>query len=123
MTANPRWQEIVDELLPGQNPADCPDLVSRVFHLKKNHLLKGIVKDGVLGRVRAHVYVIEWQKRGLPHMHLLLWLAPESKLRSSDDVAYLLRFQIKRHIHSCMKQSLRQWFMVPVKIENQMLIV
>jgi len=94
MTANPRWQEIVDELLPSQNPADQPDLVSRVFHLKNNHLLKCIVKDSVLGRVRAHVYVTEWQKRGLPHMHLLLWHSPESKLRASEDVDSVISAEI-----------------------------
>ena len=33
-TANPKWKEIVDELLPGQTAVDRPDLVARVFHLK-----------------------------------------------------------------------------------------
>ena len=33
-TANPKWKEIVDELLSGQNAVDRLDLVGRVFHLK-----------------------------------------------------------------------------------------
>ena len=32
--ANPKWKEIVDELLSGQNAVDRPDLVGRVYHLK-----------------------------------------------------------------------------------------
>ena len=35
MTANPKWPEILNALLPGQTPTDRPDLVSRVFHQKK----------------------------------------------------------------------------------------
>ena len=34
-TTNPKWKEIVDELLPGQTAVDRPDLVARVFHLKQ----------------------------------------------------------------------------------------
>jgi Helitron helicase-like domain at N-terminus len=35
MTANPKWPEVLDALLPGQTPSDRPNLVSRVFHQKK----------------------------------------------------------------------------------------
>ncbi|KAL6730964.1 hypothetical protein Aduo_001880 [Ancylostoma duodenale] len=31
-TCNPQWREIVDNLYPGQNSSDRPDLVARVFH-------------------------------------------------------------------------------------------
>lgn len=34
-TANPKWDEIVQELLPGQTAVDRPDFVARVFHLKQ----------------------------------------------------------------------------------------
>ena len=36
MTCNPHWREIQENLLPGQQVCDRPDLVARVFHLKKN---------------------------------------------------------------------------------------
>ena len=42
VTANPYWDEIKDELLPGQTPQDRPDLVSHVFHEKVNILLSKI---------------------------------------------------------------------------------
>ena len=84
MTANPKWAEITHELLPGQTAADRPDLVSRVFQLKKKALLNAIVKDGIFGAPVAHVYVIEFQKRGLPHMHLLIFLKKEYKLATAQ---------------------------------------
>ena len=28
----------------------------------------------------AWLYTIEWQKRGLPNCHLLLWLVPEYRI-------------------------------------------
>jgi len=34
-TANPKWAEITQELLPGQIAGDRPDLVARVFYLKQ----------------------------------------------------------------------------------------
>ena len=86
MTANPKWQEVQDALLPGQTAFDRPDLVACVFALKKAHLLKLLTKDHLLGKVVAHVYTIEFQKHGLPHMHLLLWFDEEHKPRTPEDV-------------------------------------
>ena len=33
-TANPKWPEIQEALLPGQSVNDCPDIICHVFHLK-----------------------------------------------------------------------------------------
>ena len=35
---------------------------------------------------RAHLHVIEFQHRGLPHAHILIILAPEHRLHSVDDI-------------------------------------
>jgi hypothetical protein len=86
MTANPNWPEIKRELLPGQTVADRPDLVSRVFQLKRKVLMNAILKDGIFGPCVAHVYANEFQKRGFPHMHLLLFLMAAYKLLSPDVV-------------------------------------
>ena len=74
MIANPSWKEIKENLLSGQTANDCPDLVAHVWQQKKSSLIKDIIKDGVLGQCIAHIYTIEFQKRGLPHMHLLIIL-------------------------------------------------
>ena len=86
MTCNPNWPEITSALLPGQKPEDRPDIVSRVFNLKKDALLNDIKKNKIFGQVVAMVHTIEFQKRGLPHMHLLIFLAPENKIRTPADV-------------------------------------
>jgi hypothetical protein len=86
MTANPNWPEIKRELLPGQTVADRPDLVTRVFQLKRKALMNAILKDGIFGPCVAHVYANEFQKRGFPHMHLLLFLLAAYKLLSPDAV-------------------------------------
>ncbi|XP_058802820.1 uncharacterized protein LOC131670858 [Phymastichus coffea] len=75
MTCNPNWPDIQENLLSGQQASGRSDIVSRVFHLKKYRLLDVIVKKILFGKITAFVYVIEFQKRGLPHMHLLITLA------------------------------------------------
>lgn len=43
MTTNSNWLEIKEGLSLGQYPQDRPDLVARVFKLKKDHLLNDII--------------------------------------------------------------------------------
>lgn len=86
MTANPRWEEITSALLPEQQPHDRPDLIARVFELKRKALIKEIQEKKVFGRTVGHVYTIEFQKRGLPHMHMLIFLAKEDKIHTPEQV-------------------------------------
>ena len=69
-TANPQLEDTQVALLPGQIWSDHPDIVTCVSH----PLMKGI-----LGRTVAHICTIEFQKRGLPHMHLLIFLHAAAK--------------------------------------------
>ena len=64
---------------PGQTTVDRPDLVAHVFHAKQQALLKKI-RDGYFGQVAGFVYTIKYQKRGLPHMHLLIFLESQDKI-------------------------------------------
>ena len=89
MTANPSWPEIQDALLPGQQASDRPDLVVRVFHAKLESLINDI-KDGVLGAMAGFLYTIEFQKRGLPHAHIIVFLKPEAKLRTPEQIDSLM---------------------------------
>uniref|UniRef100_A0A8I6WZN8 ATP-dependent DNA helicase n=1 Tax=Hordeum vulgare subsp. vulgare TaxID=112509 RepID=A0A8I6WZN8_HORVV len=74
------WEEILNELLPSQTPQDRPDLVARVFRAKLETMKEMLFKKHILGVVVAHVYVVEFQKRGLPHTHFLLIMNREYKL-------------------------------------------
>lgn len=86
MTANPEWVEIQQELLEHQVVYDRPDLVSRVFHLKLQALVDDIYKHGIFGEAVAYVYQIEFQKRGLPHAHLLIVLRDGHKILTTEDI-------------------------------------
>jgi len=94
MTANPAWPEIVANLRPGEVAASRPDLTSRVFRLKLKALMDNLVKDGVMGRSVAFTYAVEFQKRGLPHAHILIVLQAEDKPRTPADVDQLVSAEL-----------------------------
>jgi Helitron helicase-like domain at N-terminus len=77
-------------LLPGQTAADRPDLVSRVFKAKVSYLLDDICKYNALGVAVAHIWTIEFQKRGLPHIYMIIFLKRESKLITPEHVNSLI---------------------------------
>ena len=89
MTANSNWPEIKDALLYNQTAAERPDLITRVFYAKLHSLIQDI-KDGVLGDIAGYLYTIEFQKRGLPHAHIIVFLKPHAKLRTPEQVDSLM---------------------------------
>jgi hypothetical protein len=93
-TCNPKWKEIEEQLFPGQTPSDRPDLVSRVFKLKLDELIVDLLKKHVLGRAVSHIFVIEFQKRGLPHCHMLIILASEDKPHDSTSIDRIVSSEI-----------------------------
>lgn len=77
LTCNPRWPEIVRELLRGQTAFDRPDVTCRVFHTKLQLVLKLIRQGEIFGTghpVEYELRVIEFQFRGLPHAHVVMRL-------------------------------------------------
>ncbi|PIA37121.1 hypothetical protein AQUCO_03100103v1, partial [Aquilegia coerulea] len=55
VTSNPKWPEIQIELKPGQAALDRPDLVARVFELKRKAIMHEIESKRLFGRVVAKV--------------------------------------------------------------------
>ena len=94
MTTNPQWREILENLLPGQDATKRPDLTARVFKGKLQQLLTDLKKGQIFGRVVAKVHVIEFQKRGLPHAHILISFAAEHKLRGPLDFDFIVSAQL-----------------------------
>lgn len=84
MTCNPNWPEIQAQLQPGQTANDIPIVVCRIFEQKIEALIDELYKDGIFGKAKGYVYTIEFQKRGLPHMHLLLILHPQYAINTPD---------------------------------------
>ena len=80
-TCNPKWPEITRALskILGQKPEDRPDIIARIFKMKLNEMLATIKSGTIFEKIIADLYVVEFQKRGLPHCHFLFWLHPEEK--------------------------------------------
>lgn len=73
MTCNTNWPEITSALRPGQTFADVPVVVTPVFKQKLSLLFKTL--NTMFPHVGARVYCIhsiEFQRRGLPHAHILV---------------------------------------------------
>ncbi|GJZ73835.1 uncharacterized protein Tco_0637981 [Tanacetum coccineum] len=82
-----QWPEITRFLRrKGVKSEDRPDITTRVFKMKLDQLIRDIKEKRIFGRVRAEVYTIEFQKRGLPHCHLCVWLESDDKLRLPSDI-------------------------------------
>ncbi|KAF0775394.1 hypothetical protein AaE_000906, partial [Aphanomyces astaci] len=102
MTCNPNWPEIISQLKPHiytaynvnlrpwytpiQTSAERDDIVTCVFESKLTYFEDDIHKKHVLGKVVASVRVEEFQKRGLPHVHMLLIMEDQDKFWTVDDI-------------------------------------
>lgn len=45
-----------------------------------------LTKYRVFGDTRCYMYSVEWQKRGLPHAHILIWLLNKLHSNEVDDI-------------------------------------
>lgn len=82
ITCNPKWIEIQQSLLPGQRPH--ASLCARVFSLKLAQLLKDLRSGAWFGKHMYIIYVIEFQKRGLPHAHICFRVEGGGPVQNSD---------------------------------------
>ncbi|XP_044005460.1 uncharacterized protein LOC122850368 [Aphidius gifuensis] len=67
MTCNPNWREIQENLLPGQTASDRPDIVSRVFNIKKDELITTIVKNKlfeIVSSIKSVKYLYKYIYKG-----------------------------------------------------------
>ncbi|XP_061371987.1 uncharacterized protein LOC133314518 [Gastrolobium bilobum] len=95
ITCNPKWPEITRVVKARQlSPEDRPDILCRVFKFKLDEMLHDLRKKNVLGKVIAYVCTIEFQKRELPHAHILLFLHPSNKPKSAFDIDKLISAEI-----------------------------
>jgi hypothetical protein len=76
MTANTKWFEIASSTPPRSKSYNNPVETARVYRLKAKELIYQIERMGRFGKVLAYVLTSELQKRGLPHLHLMITLVP-----------------------------------------------
>jgi hypothetical protein len=91
-TCNPQWEELKKAIPAHSHWRFHPDIVARVFWLKFKSLMADIIEDEIFGAVAGYVWRIEWQLRGLPHVHLLIILV--KPLRSPSDIDAIISAEI-----------------------------
>ncbi|KAH0644169.1 hypothetical protein KY284_032053 [Solanum tuberosum] len=70
------------------------DIVCRVFQIKLFQLMQDLKNQQPFGKIIACLYTIEFQKRGLPHAHILLFLHPTLKSPSIDHINTMITAEI-----------------------------
>jgi hypothetical protein len=93
-TCNAQWPEIKKALLPGQQPQDRLNLVTRMFKIKLKELINDIHKKHILGCTIAGIYVIECQKRELSHAHIFIFFAKDCKPHTVEDVDRMINAEL-----------------------------
>ncbi|KAE8208996.1 hypothetical protein CF327_g6964 [Tilletia walkeri] len=83
-TTNPHWTEIEQALGPRIQAQDRPDIASRVFWAKLDDLEHQVRHEQAFGEAVAVVRTCEFQKRGMPHAHILV--VPKEELQSPEQV-------------------------------------
>ncbi|XP_076881935.1 uncharacterized protein LOC143530216 [Bidens hawaiensis] len=95
ITCNPNWPEVKrflkDTTLKSE---DRPDILCRLFKLKLDAMIKLVKDKSLFGRVQAVVYTIEFQKSGLPHAHICIFMHPGSKIHNPQDVDKFISAEI-----------------------------
>ncbi|GJX31614.1 DNA helicase [Tanacetum coccineum] len=71
---------------PELTPNDRADIVCRVFDQKVIEFIKFLKEVKTFGYICAVLYTIEFQKRGLPHCHTLLWVDSKSELQDAQHI-------------------------------------
>jgi hypothetical protein len=69
---NPHWPDY-QALRRGDDVFADSAMGSIIFKTKLSALMKFIQKKRIFGKVSAFLWSIEYQKRGPPHTHILLW--------------------------------------------------
>ncbi|XP_021984898.1 uncharacterized protein LOC110880745 [Helianthus annuus] len=113
ITCNPKWPEVKRFLKDNTlNPEDRPDILSRLFKVKLDAICKDLKDCHMLGKAAAIIYTFEFQKRGLPHAHLCLFMEPEAKLPTVDQVDPFICAEIPKRDEDPELYSLVKDFMI-----------
>ncbi|KAH9392025.1 hypothetical protein TYRP_022296 [Tyrophagus putrescentiae] len=94
ITCNPLWPEVKPLIVDGICPKENIPLICKVFEGKVQTLLDEIDKGRIFGGCLGYTGVIEFQKRGLPHFHSVVWLERDDKLNTADKVDKVVTAEI-----------------------------
>nr|XP_046478596.1 uncharacterized protein LOC124217240 [Neodiprion pinetum] len=109
MTCNPKWPEIctvLKDFPTGTTVNDIPTIACRIFNMRLQQALKEIESGSVFGKIEGYVYTVEFQKRGLPHAHILFILNNNDKLLTPEAIDSFISAEIPdKRIHQQLYQS------------------
>lgn len=107
-TGNPKWPEIVRACEKLHcNWADIPEYVNEVFYKKSKMFLEDVCgkkvkssehharyirQPGMFGQLRWYNYSVEFQQKGMPHIHLLLSL--EKPITTAADIDNIVKAEV-----------------------------
>ncbi|XP_021985438.2 uncharacterized protein LOC110881517 [Helianthus annuus] len=99
-TCNVKWPKIERYMarFPSLKAQDRPDIIARVFQRKVKSIMNFLKTNKPFGDVAADLYMIEFQKRGLPHCHLLLWVTQPYRIKDASDVDNYISAEIPNPI-------------------------
>uniref|UniRef100_A0A0N5BF22 ATP-dependent DNA helicase n=1 Tax=Strongyloides papillosus TaxID=174720 RepID=A0A0N5BF22_STREA len=95
-TCNPKWPEIVNSMTKNVNSIHRPDIVNRVFRYKMQELIY-MLNNGLFGDKVYLFFSVEFQKRGLPHIHVLIRLNHFEKTAESINKVISAEIPDKNH--------------------------
>jgi hypothetical protein len=90
MTANPKWVKVSSSIPQGAKPHNNLVETAHVFCQKLKELVRQIGKMGRFGKFISYVSTIEFQKRGLPHLHLMVTLKVSDCPTTPEDIDLLV---------------------------------
>ncbi|KAJ1266692.1 hypothetical protein BS78_08G171500 [Paspalum vaginatum] len=95
-TCNAKWPEIAEAIAchPGQKPSDRADMVVRVYNMKLEELMQDVRDGTAFGPVTAVLHTVEFQKRGLPHAHIIIWLLQDTSHPTPDFIDRFISAEI-----------------------------
>uniref|UniRef100_A0A0K0F166 Helitron_like_N domain-containing protein n=1 Tax=Strongyloides venezuelensis TaxID=75913 RepID=A0A0K0F166_STRVS len=86
MITNLNQRKITKNLYPEQSPNDRHNLITRVFKHKSDALIHDLKENKIMGNVVYLQSTIEFQKRSLPNIHILVKVSKNDFRLTSDKV-------------------------------------
>lgn len=100
VTANPQWDDykrLLQQFYGEKNDHsinDRPDILVRVFQMVLNSILNDIQNKKIFGKVKCRCHCIEFQKRGLPHAHILVKFEDDYAIDTVEKIDSIISAEI-----------------------------
>ncbi|XP_031095203.1 uncharacterized protein LOC115999494 [Ipomoea triloba] len=112
-TCNTKWPEIQRYITKRNlNAEDRPNILCRIFKMKLDCLIKGVKNGELFGPVKSVIYTIEFQKRGLPHAHILVFLKNKADMTSPTYMDSVIKAEVPDKIVDMEYYNAVEKFMV-----------